>query len=91
MVGDGRTNRLRGKAAIFRSPQWIPVFGKGLSLRKRGSCSTNKLKRDDGSKKSHHALGAKYRAADGLDLIYVNVGMELAFSKQTLRTIMPAG
>src|SRR5262249_9130504 len=38
--------------------KWVPVFGKGLPPRKRGSCSTNKLERDDESKKSHHALGS---------------------------------
>jgi hypothetical protein len=32
----------------------IPKSGYGF---RKGSCSTNKLERDDDSKKSHHALG----------------------------------
>src|SRR5215510_12713918 len=45
------------KACPGLDPGWVPVFGKGVPPRKRGSCSTNNLKRDDDSKKSHHALG----------------------------------
>jgi hypothetical protein len=49
-------------AALEHDPEkWKPVFGKGLPPRKRGSCSNNKLERDDDSKKSHHALVAAAR------------------------------
>jgi hypothetical protein len=42
--------------------KWIPVFGKR-------SCSTNKLERDDDSKKSHHALvGRGRRSKSGWDV-----------------------
>src|SRR5215468_4521537 len=44
------------KACPGLDPGWVPVFGKGLPPRKRGSCSNNNLKRDDESKRSHHAL-----------------------------------
>src|SRR5215468_8167611 len=49
------------KACPGLDPGWVPVFGKGLPPRKRGSCSTNKLERDDESKKSHHALVSRFR------------------------------
>src|SRR5262249_13184901 len=44
------------KACPGLDPGWVPVFGER-------SCSTNKLKRDDDSKKSHPALGdLRFRA-----------------------------
>src|SRR5436190_15937604 len=42
--------RPRGAPREHDPEKWIPVFGKR-------SCSTNKLERDDDSKKSHLALG----------------------------------
>jgi Flp pilus assembly protein TadG len=42
--------------------KWIPVFGKR-------SCATKQLERDDGSKKSHHALGHLRQDEDGTALI----------------------
>ena len=48
---------IRSASLLEHDPErWTRVFGKGLPPRKRGSCSTNELKRDDDSKKSHHAL-----------------------------------
>src|SRR3954447_18065610 len=38
--------------------KWVSVFQKARHrARPEGSCSNKKLKRDDDSKKSHHALG----------------------------------
>ena len=50
------------KACPGLDPGWVPVFGKGLPPRRRGSCSTNKLERDDERKKSHHALAPTHKA-----------------------------
>ena len=44
------------KSMPLRRRGWIPVFGKGLSPRMRGSCSTNNVEWDDESKISHPAL-----------------------------------
>src|SRR6202008_1316649 len=61
----GRKRRPRARApsqfpAVEHDPEkWTLVFGKR-------SCPTNKLERDDDSKKSHPALGKRPRAiADG--------------------------
>ena len=39
----------------------MPVFGKGLPPRRRGSCSTNNVERDDDSKIRHPALASASR------------------------------
>src|SRR5262249_28934119 len=51
-------SRSATSSSLEHDPEkWIPVFGKACPrARPEGSCSTNKLERDDDSKKSHLAL-----------------------------------
>src|SRR6516225_7315751 len=73
--------------ALEHDPEkWIPVFGKGLPPRRRGSCSTNNVERDDESKISHPALATggglhvgkqrRGRPAIGLEPIGLLIGAQ---------------
>src|SRR5712671_5890093 len=56
---------MRGSQSVLEHDpeKWTPVFRKACPrARPEGSCSNQKIERDDDSKKSHHAPGGVFAA-----------------------------